>query len=162
MPGPEDIYVQGAALTPSGDLLVTFQGHDIFPYQVGAALVDPAGRVLWSAGNLAVSLRSPAAILILDPATGRVKRVLKGPLAAQHSPVFLPDGTRILIGATLAGRIVEADLATGRVLWIREEVEAPGPWTDRYGPGPVRLQVQGAEHLSPALLDRLLARRPHS
>ncbi len=44
-------------------------------------------------GDLLVSLREPGAIVLLDPATAKIKRLIAGRTAAQHSAKFLPDGT---------------------------------------------------------------------
>ena len=280
----DKVYVQGVELADNGDLVVTFQGTNIFPYQVGVArfgwdgtlkwvkadsshhwpTVDSQGDILtpiariehdvpkiagtrqdlnctygtifqegvqilapdgtevsrfWmddlvrksdkqglaysvrddcdpyhvngvdevnaalaarldgvEEGDLVVSLRSSSSLVILDRVDGSIKRILQGPMVAQHSPRVLPDGdiivfdnmggqntkvgTRILIldpvaetartafpveldgpggdidsreeGAvraspdgrhaliaeTLNGRIIEADLETGKAIWI--------------------------------------------
>lgn len=42
-----NFYVQGVDLDPAGNLVVTFQGHNIFPYQVGIAAFSPSGELLW-------------------------------------------------------------------------------------------------------------------
>ena len=46
-----------------------------------------------AAGDLLVSLREPSAIVLFDPVTAKIKRMIAGRTAAQHSARFLPDGT---------------------------------------------------------------------
>ena len=45
------------------------------------------------AGDLLVSLREPSAIVLFDPVKAKIKRIVIGRTAAQHSAKFLPDGT---------------------------------------------------------------------
>lgn len=72
------------------------------------------------AGDLLVSLREPSAIALLDPETGRIKHLVAGRTAAQHSAHFLPDGSVIAFDnqggsrGTGGSRIMRLDLATGR------------------------------------------------
>ncbi|OYX44125.1 MAG: hypothetical protein B7Z02_07030 [Rhodobacterales bacterium 32-67-9] len=42
-----NIYVQGTALDQGGNLVVTFQAHNMFPYQVAVARFDWNGRLDW-------------------------------------------------------------------------------------------------------------------
>lgn len=42
-----NMYVQGTDLDPAGNLVVTFQGSNVFPYHVGIAKFAPDGRLLW-------------------------------------------------------------------------------------------------------------------
>lgn len=44
---PLNFYVFGAAETSDGGLVVTFHGYDIFPYQIGIAKFDRAGKLVW-------------------------------------------------------------------------------------------------------------------
>ncbi len=46
-PGSQNIFVQGADLDSQGNLVVTFQGRNVFPYQVGLAKFAPDGKLLW-------------------------------------------------------------------------------------------------------------------
>jgi hypothetical protein len=46
-PGPEDIIPIGTHVYDDGDLLVTFQGHNTFPFGVGVARFDRNGKLLW-------------------------------------------------------------------------------------------------------------------
>ncbi|MCA8879384.1 MAG: hypothetical protein KDA73_05340 [Rhodobacteraceae bacterium] len=45
--GPDKTYVQGVDLAPNGDLVVTFQGTNMFPYQVGVARFGWDGTLKW-------------------------------------------------------------------------------------------------------------------
>lgn len=152
-----------------------------------------------------------------DPADGRIKRILQGPMVAQHSPKVLPDGdivvfdnmggldtrlgTRILIldpvtgdartvfpvdadapggdldsleegsvraspdgrhiliAETLNGRIIEADVATGKAVWIHTSISDIAPalkdkGKDADGPVFALMQSQGADYLSRADFQR--------
>jgi hypothetical protein len=70
-------------------------------------------------GDILISLREPGAVGILDPETGRVKRMLAGQTAGQHSPKFFPDGTVAVFDnqggdrALGGSRIVRLNLITG-------------------------------------------------
>ncbi|MCY1126856.1 hypothetical protein OU426_08325 [Frigidibacter sp. RF13] len=47
-PNLQNIYVQGSTLDSRGNLIVTFQGRNVFPYQVGIAKFDWDGNLLWA------------------------------------------------------------------------------------------------------------------
>jgi hypothetical protein len=104
-----------------GLLYGTRDGCD--PYHVNAVRWMPAAiaaKVPGAAeGDLLVSLREPSAVALLDGETGAIKRLVAGRMAAQHGPVFLPDGTVAVFDnlggdATLGGtRILRLDLVTG-------------------------------------------------
>lgn len=72
-----------------------------------------------SAGDLLVSLREQSAIVLFDPATATIKRLISGRTAAQHSARFLPDGTVLAFDnqggpRSLGGsRIVRLNLVDG-------------------------------------------------
>ena len=72
-----------------------------------------------AAGDILVSARELSAILLLDPVTGRIKHIVAGRTAAQHSAHFLPDGTVLVFdnlgGARSTGgsRIMRLNLADG-------------------------------------------------
>jgi len=74
-----------------------------------------------AAGDVLVSLREPSAILLFDPVTAKIKRLIAGRTAAQHSAKFLPDGTIIAFdnqggSMSLGGsRIVHLNLVDGSV-----------------------------------------------
>ncbi|SPH24160.1 hypothetical protein DEA8626_03209 [Defluviimonas aquaemixtae] len=97
--------------------------NDCDPYHVnGIALVNEAAAARLEdarEGDLLVSLRSSSALVLLDQDDGRIKHVLTGPMVAQHSPRFLPDGDVVVfdnLGGidTKAGtRILKLDLVTG-------------------------------------------------
>jgi hypothetical protein len=81
-----------------------------------------AGRIPGAeVGDLLVSLREPSAIVLFDPARAKIKRVVSGRTAAQHSAKFLPDGTVLAFdnqggSRSLGGsRIVRIDMVTGTV-----------------------------------------------
>jgi hypothetical protein len=222
---PSNFYPIGVGLLNDGSLIATFHARNVFPYVVGIARIDPAGKVLWkhidsahhwfrigpderiyapiqvrrvlkhvgdsavelrcryivydegvriyrsdgsvertlmmsnilvdngypgliysvrddcdplhinsvdivspeiasripgaAAGDLLLSLREPSAIVLLDPATAKIKRLVAGRTAAQHSAAFLPDGTVIAFdnqggSRSLGGsRIVRLNLVDG-------------------------------------------------
>ena len=72
-----------------------------------------------SAGDLLVSLREQSAIMLFDPVSEKVKRLVAGRTAAQHSAKFLPDGTVLAFdnqgGSRSVGgsRIVRLNLVDG-------------------------------------------------
>ncbi len=41
------VYPVGMHLYPDGDLLVSFQGHEVFPYGIGLARFDKDSKLLW-------------------------------------------------------------------------------------------------------------------
>ncbi len=69
-------------------------------------------------GDLLLSLRESSSLVLLDPASAKVKKVFAGHTVAQHSAHILPDGT-VAVFDNLGGdralggsRIVRIDLAT--------------------------------------------------
>lgn len=224
---PDNFYPIGIGLLHDGSLVVTFHGHNVYPYAVGIARIDPAGKVLWkrvdgahhwlhigpderiyaplqirrirkhvgdnavefrcpdivydegiriyrpngstertlmmsdilvdngypglvysvrndcdplhinsvdvatpeiashilgaASGDLLISLREPSAIVLLDPATSKIKHLIVGRTAAQHSAKFLPDGSVLAFdnqggSRSLGGsRIVRLNLVDGSV-----------------------------------------------
>lgn len=46
-PGAQNINVQGIAIGPDGALTVTFQGRNVFPYQIAVAQFDWEGDLRW-------------------------------------------------------------------------------------------------------------------
>ena len=74
-----------------------------------------------AAGDLLVSLREPSAVVLFDPVQGKVKRMIVGRTAAQHSARFLSDGTVLAFdnqggSRSLGGsRIVRLNLVDGSV-----------------------------------------------
>jgi hypothetical protein len=72
-----------------------------------------------SAGDLLVSLREQSAIMLFDPVSAKIKRIVAGRTAAQHSAKFLPDGTVLAFdnqggSRSLGGsRIVRLNLVDG-------------------------------------------------
>jgi len=72
-----------------------------------------------AAGDLLVSLREQSAIVLFDPVRAKIKRIISGRTAAQHSAKFLPDGTVLVFdnqGGPMAlggSRVVRLNLADG-------------------------------------------------
>ena len=70
-----------------------------------------------AAGDLLVSLREQSAIVLFDPVKAKIKHIVSGRTAAQHSAKFLPDGTVLAFdnqggSRSLGGsRIVRVNLA---------------------------------------------------
>lgn len=50
---PKNIYSVGAHPFPNGDLLVTYQGRNTYPYGVGMARFDKDSKLLWKKENFA-------------------------------------------------------------------------------------------------------------
>lgn len=71
------------------------------------------------AGDVLVSLREPSAIVLFNPMSAKIKRVVIGRTAAQHSAKFLPDGSVLAFdnqgGARSLGgsRIMRLNLVDG-------------------------------------------------
>ena len=96
---------------------------DCDPFHVNSVDVATAAEAAAipgaAAGDLLISVREASAIMLLDPVSGRIKRLISGRTAAQHSAHFLPDGSVIAFdnqgGARARGgsRIMHLDLATG-------------------------------------------------
>lgn len=70
-----------------------------------------------AAGDLLVSLREPSAIMLFDPVKAKIKHIVIGRTAAQHSAKLLPDGSVLAFdnqGGSLSvggSRIVRLNLA---------------------------------------------------
>jgi hypothetical protein len=226
-PGAENVNVQGASMTPDGDLVVTFQARNVFPYQIGIAKFSWYGELVWlrinrahhwakvgpdgriyvpvarvstaaptvaatqekntcqfgavfdegvlvmssggevlkefwiddlvrksdrqglvyavrddcdphhvnyavpinaaaaarmpgtREGDILVSLRSSSSLVVIDQDSGLIRKIVFGPMVAQHSPQVLPDG-RIAVFDNLGGvdtakgsRVLIIDPATG-------------------------------------------------
>jgi hypothetical protein len=76
-----------------------------------------------AAGDLLVSLRNVNALLVIDRATKKAKRVFAGPFVRQHDADFLPNG-HLLVFDNLGGdpacggtRVLEFDPADMGVAW---------------------------------------------
>jgi len=87
---------------------------------VDVATADIASHIPGAAaGDVLVSLREVSAVMLVDPVSGHIKRVVAGRTAAQHSARFLPDGTVLVFdnlgGQTVLGgsRIVRLNLVDG-------------------------------------------------
>lgn len=75
------------------------------------------------AGDLLVSLRNLNALVVIDRATRKAKRVFTGPFVRQHDGDFLPNGN-LMVYDNLGGdpacggtRVIEVDPATMGVVW---------------------------------------------
>lgn len=85
-----------------------------------------------AAGDLLLSLRNVNALLVLDGASGKAKRVYAGPFIRQHDADFLPNGN-LLVYDNLGGdpacggtRVIEFDPNTMRVVWQYDGCEDGG------------------------------------
>ncbi|MFZ1662017.1 MAG: arylsulfotransferase family protein [Paracoccaceae bacterium] len=70
--------------------------NDCDPFHVnGIALLNAAAAARMpgtDAGDLLVSLRSSSALVVMDQQDGHIKKLISGPMVAQHSPSVLPNG----------------------------------------------------------------------
>lgn len=97
--------------------------NDCDPYHVnGIDLLNAAAAARMPGtreGDLLVSLRSSSSLVVMDQTDGRIKKIIYGPMVAQHSPWVLPDGRLALfdnLGGTdtkMGTRILVIDPATG-------------------------------------------------
>lgn len=84
-------------------------------------------------GDILASLRSPSAIVILDPDTGVAKHAVAGLTAGQHSAHFLPDGSVLAFdnqgGSRAQGgsRVVRIDLNAARATTVFPNGSATAP-----------------------------------
>jgi hypothetical protein len=126
-----EISVLGALKAQQGLLSVTYRlGTEIDesdPIHLNAAEALPAA---WAdrfpglaAGDLLLSLRNINALVVLDRATGRVKRTIAGPFVRQHDADFLPNGHLMVYdnagGDPACGgtRVLELDPKDLRTVW---------------------------------------------
>jgi len=109
---------------------------------IDVASPEVASRITGAkSGDVLVSLREKSAIVLFDPETAKVKRVIVGRTAAQHSAKFLPDGTVLAFdnqgGAKALGgsRIVRLNLVDGSVqtLFPTQESRALLPFFSETG-----------------------------
>lgn len=111
--------------------------NDCDPYHVNAVDLLNAAAVArlpgTKVGDLALSLRASSAVVVLDPDSGIVRRIIKGPMVAQHSVRVLPDG-QFAVFDNLGGidtakgtRVLALDPATsaGHTIFPRDK-NAPG------------------------------------
>lgn len=115
--------------------------HGCDPFHVNS--VAPASAAAAShlegveAGDLLVSVREPSTIAVLDGQTGALKRIVTGRTAAQHSAVFLADGTVLVfdnrggdreLGGTRVAR-VNLDTGETETVYPRSKAQlANGPF----------------------------------
>lgn len=74
-------------------------------------------------GDLMASLRNMNAVVVIDPATHKVKWSLTGPFAQQHDPDFLPNG-HILLFDNLGGLAADPACGRSRILEIEPMSQA--------------------------------------
>jgi sugar lactone lactonase YvrE len=97
--------------------------NDCDPFHVnGVDLLNAAAAARIpgaAAGDLLVSLRSSSSLVVMDQTDGHIKKIIYGPMVAQHSPRVLPDG-RIAVFDNMGGidtkggtRILAIDPASG-------------------------------------------------
>ncbi|WP_395622576.1 arylsulfotransferase family protein [Sphingomonas daechungensis] len=85
-----------------------------------------------TSGDLLISLREQSAIVLLDPVSSKIKRMIVGRSAAQHSARFLPDGTVLMFdnqggSRSLGGsRILRVNLVDGSAQTVFP-TDASGP-----------------------------------
>ena len=131
---------------------------DCDPYHVnGVALLNaaavahmPGTRV----GDLLVSLRSSSTLVVLDQNDGRILKVLKGPMVAQHSPNVASDGS-IYAFDNLGGidtakgtRVVRLDPESGHGTTVfPRNPAAPGGDLESDAQGAVALSADGSRML---------------
>jgi hypothetical protein len=109
------------------------------------ALVPPsAASALPEAapGDLLVSLRETNTVALLNAADGRVKYMVAGRTAAQHSPQFLPDGS-VLVFDNLGGERSRGGSRVVRLDLVKGTAETVFPRSDDF---PVRSETAG--HIS--------------
>jgi DNA-binding beta-propeller fold protein YncE len=99
-PSPEPASSPAPAEPPAGTVI----GLGGMPE---GAVVDP------DTGVLAVALREPPALALVDPANGRIRRRITLPGAARHLQLVRPGGP-VLVPAEDADRLVEVELPRGR------------------------------------------------
>ena len=132
--------------------------NDCDPYHVnGIDLLTAAAAARLAgtrAGDLVVSLRSSSSLVVLDPDSGAIRRILSGPMVAQHSPNVMADG-RLAVFDNLGGldtqngtRIVAMDPATGQgqTLFPRQK-GTPGADLHSEAQGALALSADGRRGL---------------
>ncbi len=80
-----------------------------------------AGKGIWSAGDLLISIRELDLVVVMDPTTGRVKwGGGPGVVDHQHEPIVLKnDNILVFDNGPLArrSRVLEVNPATGKIAW---------------------------------------------
>ncbi len=81
---------------------------------------------MFETGDILVSLRNIATIVVLDGDTKTIKWFTTGPFFGQHDPDFTPDGTILVYDNRITGddgpqlgysRVLEIDVATHEIVW---------------------------------------------
>jgi outer membrane protein assembly factor BamB len=170
------VFQEGVAvLSPAGETLKEFWMEDVVaasdrqgiaysvrddcdPFHVNSvALLNAAGAARLPGtrtGDLVVSLRSSSSVVIMDQDDGTIRRIVTGPMVAQHSPRVLPNGD-LAVFDNLGGldtqngtRIIEVDIATGagKRLFPRDNAAVGGDLKS-IAQGVVRMSPDGTRGL---------------
>ena len=92
-PGAFNVFVQGADMDRDGNLVVTFQGRNVFPYEVGIAKFDKDGRLLWK----------------------RINRAHHWPTTGPDGRIYTPVARIVPPGDNIAGMPRPSNCRAGRV-----------------------------------------------
>ena len=127
------------------DLVVTKPLDNDFTHLNDVEVLSPqmaAAFPMFAAGDVLISLRNLDALLVLDPATKRIKWSMTGPYLRQHDPDFLPSGRISVFDNRRAGknsesrgasRIVEVDPRTGSAVTTLGDRLGPRFYTETMG-----------------------------
>lgn len=118
-PGADNINVLGAALSPDGGLVVTFQGRNIFPYQVGVGKFAWSGALEWLRINRAHHWPSIGPDGRIYVSTARIQKG-KGTIAATSEPVDCTFGAVFQDGVA----ILSPDGQTLKEFWMEDVVQS--------------------------------------
>jgi DNA-binding beta-propeller fold protein YncE len=116
----------GNEAPPQGSTAPPTQVPPAEPAPAGIPTVSPVGRVvpvpngpegivIGTSGVAAIAVRDPAAILLVDAATGAVRRTVPTDGAARHLSLSGPDGP-VLVPMEPSDELVELSLADGTVV----------------------------------------------
>jgi Arylsulfotransferase (ASST) len=118
-PGADNINVLGAALSPDGGLVVTFQGRNIFPYQVGVGKFAWSGALDWLQINRAHHWPSVGPDGRVYVPIARIEDG-KGTIAATSEPVDCKFGAVFQEGVA----VLSADGKPLHEFWMEDVVKA--------------------------------------
>ena len=102
----------------------------------------PDGRILVFDNQAGDEADGGTRVIRLDLNTGELDDVFPGPATEGVAPVFTAtaghidlsdDGTRALVSLSHQGRVVEVDVASGKVLWEYDKVFDIGPFLEKEG-----------------------------
>jgi sugar lactone lactonase YvrE len=123
--GGNDVPPQASTATPTAT-------PPAEPAPAGVPTVSPAGRVvpvpngpegivIGTSGVAAIAVRDPAAIVLVDAATGAVRRTVRTDGAARHLSLSGPDGP-LLVPLESSDELIELSLSDGSVVSTTAEV----------------------------------------